>query len=327
MAPKKKLRKSRRKLAKGSHAPAQDDVAKAKSLHQDEQCSTEDSSKHRMKLDLLPAEILCEIDDHLDNGSALAARVTCRRLREILTSRNARTEAINIPGAREVVRKQLVKDAIEAERKGRQHSGSMHACYLCDAFHPKSSFSEYWLRLSHRYCLGHSRRIQYCDHQWKNWHHLKPRGMRYSSSICLQCHIHMFTSPRDDGKMDCCIIEQCTGPAKSELVEGHPEWVTDRVNQTYDMLVGWVNAKICPHLCLENLDLREIASKLFQGLQSSCRVVRGTCASKHCCVNWKISLREQYRACKGMEVEVALERYFILPEMCSPEWLAISEGT
>ncbi|KAK8174736.1 hypothetical protein BC567DRAFT_209945 [Phyllosticta citribraziliensis] len=45
---------------------------------------SQSDSPAESKLDKLPAELLYEIDDYLDNDGALALRVTCVRIREVL---------------------------------------------------------------------------------------------------------------------------------------------------------------------------------------------------------------------------------------------------
>ncbi|KAK8215996.1 hypothetical protein IWZ01DRAFT_479969 [Phyllosticta capitalensis] len=133
------------------------------------------------KLDRIPADLLFEIDDHLDNTSALSFRLTCCRTRTAFTPLKRRMAKISNPPSIKSLRLLLIRDAMEAEKsgrvriedalqakkEGRQHPGLMQPCFSCNAFHRIECFSMKQLQdpTRNRLCLGHERKLKLCSHE------------------------------------------------------------------------------------------------------------------------------------------------------------------
>ncbi|KAK8251525.1 hypothetical protein IWZ00DRAFT_488018 [Phyllosticta capitalensis] len=143
---------------------------------------SQDSNERLMKL---PAELLYEIDDFLDDASALAFRLTCHRTRDVFAARKSRTSEIATQPAEEALRQMLVrdatraenmgrvrvKDALRAEKKGKFHIELMQPCSKCGAFHDIKCFSREQLKTppQRRLCLGHERGFYLCEHKSLNF--------------------------------------------------------------------------------------------------------------------------------------------------------------
>ncbi|KAK8168959.1 hypothetical protein BKA80DRAFT_308600 [Phyllosticta citrichinensis] len=87
-------------------------------------------------LALLPAELIYAIEHLIDDDDALAARLTCRRMRATLTSDEIPRQIAD-PVAKDDLRYRLVADAIADENEGETHPGLMQVCEGCVCFHAK----------------------------------------------------------------------------------------------------------------------------------------------------------------------------------------------
>ncbi|KAK8193531.1 hypothetical protein IWZ00DRAFT_570137 [Phyllosticta capitalensis] len=150
-------------------------VAISQGAHQEHLESDPSNDNVAAGLETLPAELLCLIDDHLDAGDGLVIRVTCRRLRDVLTSLKSRTAAVNGDSkAKASLKRKLVQDAIRGEQEGIFHLGPMQACTGCSAFHDEKLFPDKRREQSSRLplCLGHAQEFHLCEHVRCNYFQL-----------------------------------------------------------------------------------------------------------------------------------------------------------
>ncbi|KAK7536302.1 uncharacterized protein J3D65DRAFT_412505 [Phyllosticta citribraziliensis] len=236
-------------------------------------------------LALLPAELLYTIEHFLDDYDALAARLTCRRLRAILTS-DENPRKITDHFAKAYLRIRLVEDAIADENEGKTHPGLMQVCEGCVYFHAKDLFEED-PETKRRRCIGGSRVFQPCEHTSWDWFSFMKRSGDIDLCKDEECDVQIYKDRRVDGYIACCCSLEGRVVLELRARDGPRS-----LNFFSKFICGWLaesELKICSHLRVKDLDLESIASQV---LDDDEYCIDGTCPQQHCEAEYRLRMNK-----------------------------------